>query len=112
MFQWLREYQRYRKTWASVRLTFSPEHDRKAMADLVGMPGFAIIKAKLMSTTLEEIAEFGAKSLQAPGLARAVSIVALCERMRVEIQLEQRAKENKRTPEEQEEVELSNASGA
>jgi len=76
MFSLWREFTEFRRVRDIVRLSRRPEADQKAMAEVVATPGYACIKAMMMSASVNATVR-GDPS--APGLARAVGVIAQCE---------------------------------
>lgn len=93
LFQQWQEFRAWRKCRAIVNFQTREDQDRKAMAELVGTPGYKCLKALMIDAALTETMRFGSKSEKAPGLAVAVGVIAQCEAA-VE-QMTQKLKETK-----------------
>jgi hypothetical protein len=79
MFRLLREFRQFRTASKIVAMRLKSGDDEKDLAQLVGMPGYLVVKEIIAGAALTEMATYGNKSQLAPGLAMAVSLFARCE---------------------------------
>lgn len=84
-FREYREFLAWRECRTAVKFATRENEDRKAMADLVGRPGYTALKALMIATALTEMARHGQKSDKAAGLALAVGIIAQCEQAVIDL---------------------------